>query len=1216
MADITDTTTTTTTTVAPTTSTTTTTTTIAIEKRSPYNDRFKAEQNRTKVLFKPDKYLQQSELNELQSIQSYYLGELGNIIAKDGDIQDGMNFAQESITNADGTISNASFITVKEGKVFLAGKVRSFSEQTVNITGSGLEAIGVRLAQSVITVDDDESLNDPTLGVPSYKSDGADRLHETVELVVGDSAAATIYQFNNGKLYKANVTTELSKITDIMAKRSFDTNGNYRVGQENKDVGFELSVTKDETDPDNLADVVIQGGTAFVQGYEIVKPYPTVIPVDKPTETETVTGEQYVYHPAQTDYYLRNSNVKSVSSVTAQVKRTFVINHAAQDGIDQIVGNLISIEKVYDTDPEKPYKEGTDYVISGNGISWAPPVGAEPLVNHSYKVDVTYNQQLTGKGVDYTVKTSEDGLQTYITFKDATGSGGVGAYLPMENGYITVTYVCYLFRVDTVTLDKNGTFTVHKGQPGRKDLAMPPSLNDPLTLEIGNVILYPNANSGEAVTSVVTNLTMEKLTKIVRRVENLEYNQVINSLDNQTIQEHSPEVLRGVFTDMFVTMDKYDENYDNTSTVTAGKGFKSNVMFSFEDGRITLPKEAEDPYQTNVNKDSSTAHVWGRLISASYKEVPVVSQLLATEFTLVNPYNFFQKEGVLKLDPSEDSWIDTTNIVINQTKTVSYNTGRWWRHKNNVSGGKTNDYYNKNTNWSEKLNFQKKLHGTLTETGQTTVDTQTQFMHVRELKFSATGLSPKDDNLVIRFNGIKCAITPASGYNVGSKEKGSIMADSKGQAAGSFKMPANVKCGKVPVVLQGAKSAATTSYVAEGINRKITDTIIKTYVTAHLTDPLAETFQTLDARQLTGVNLWFGSKDATAPVTVQIRGVSDTGFPNSTVYASQVLQPSEVNISEKATAVTKVRFDDPIMTQPGQQLAIVVIADSDDYTLATATMGHNRLDNGKMVNGQPYLEGVMFESSNASTWSPFQMMDMKFEVLAAEYNPSATIEFDPFTNMQIDEFVLFATYLTPDNTGCTWEYRMLTTDDAGTLDGKSWNPLANLDLTDAENIATQLQLRATFTANQYISPLMSLGDLQLGAFTTALAGDYVGITMDATDAPYNTITCTYVQNLPGKSSVKPQFSIDGGRSWNDFISKPTTKTVATGWTQIQYVETVTTNTSNITDINGGSSTTTTTTVKNPGKMLAKSFKMRLHLASPNPYQRPSVAQLSVAVTDE
>ena len=468
MADISDTTTTTTTTVAPTTSTTTTTTTVAIKKRSPYNDRFKAEQNRTMVLFKPDKYLQQSELNEAQSIQSYYLSELGNIIAKDGDIQDGMSFEQNSITNLDGTISNSSSITVHDGKVFLAGKVRAFKEQTINITGAGLELVGVRLSQRVITVSEDATLNDPTLGVPSYKSDGADRLEETVELVVGDTASATIYQFNNGKLYRANVTTELSKITDIMAKRSFDTNGNYRVGQEDKDVGFELSVTKDETDPDNLADVVIQSGTAFVQGYEIDKPYPTVIPVDKPTETEVVNGEQYVYHPAQTDYYLRNSNVKSVSSVTAQVRRTFVINHAAQDGIDQIVGNLISIEKVYDSDPEKPYKEGTDYVISNNGISWAPAVGAEPLVNHSYKVDVTYNQQLTGRGVDYTVKTSEDGLQTYITFANATGANGVGAYLPMENGYITVTYVCYLFRLDTVTLDKNGSFTVHKGQPGRR----------------------------------------------------------------------------------------------------------------------------------------------------------------------------------------------------------------------------------------------------------------------------------------------------------------------------------------------------------------------------------------------------------------------------------------------------------------------------------------------------------------------------------------------------------------------------------------------------------------------------------------------------------------------------------------------------------------------------------------------------------------------------
>lgn len=1197
--------------------TTTTTTTRAYTPSSgmdfsvsPYFDRFKATDNRTRLLFLPDAYLQNSELNEMQSIFSYYLGELGNIVASDGDMQDGMSYTQDG-----------NKITVHAGKVYLAGKVRSFAEQTVTIQGTGMEYVGVKLTQRVITATDDATLNDPVIGVPSADSAGANRLVEDVQLVANDTSAATIYQFANGTLYTQAITSELSKITDIMARRSYETDGNYRVGDDAKQTGFELSLVKNTSDPTNKIDLVIQPGLAFVQGYEVKKPYATTLTLDKALDTETITGEQHIYHPASSTYSLNFPNVKSITSVSAQVQRIFPINHAANDGTDEITDNLISVDKVYTEGAQAhTYVQGTDYVVKENGVSWAPATGQEPAVNTTYLVLATFNQTLKGGGVDYTLTQTNNGLTATIDFANASGSNGTGAYTPKDGGYITVTYDTYLYRVDLVTLDKNGTFTVHKGQPDREQIAMAPSLNDPLTLTIGTVTIFPNADTGLTNTTAVTNLTMEKLNKLLNRVTNIEYNEVINALDNQTIQEHTPSVLRGIFTDMFVTMDKYDESYDNTSTASTGNGFTSNVMFSFDDGRITLPKDAEDPYQAQIIGDSSTAHVWGRLVSAPFTETPIVQQLKATDFTLVNPYNFFQKEGVLEITPSADNWIDTKNVTVYNTQTVSYNTGRWWKHVgHDVSGGAQQAYYNANTNWGGKDNgWADTLTGSLTSSGgTTTTDEQIQYMRPQTIAFAATGLSPQDDNLVMRFNGIRCPITVAKGYNKGSSETGSIMADSNGTAAGTFDIPENVKCGKVPVVLQGVKSAAQTSYVAEGINRTVTDTVITTYVTAHFTDPLAQSFQTLDARQITGVNLYFGSKSATSTVTVQVRGMSDTGMPNTTVYATAILNPADVNISNDASAVTKVRFDDPLMTKAGDMYAIVIISDSNEYTVATATMGQNLIGTDEMLNGQPYLTGVMFTSSNGDTWSPSQMSDLKFEVIAASYNSSATMEFQPFTNMKLDEFILFATYLTPDNTGCVWEYRLLLSSDTGSLDGKAWQPLANFDLTDAEGTAKEVQLRATFAANEYISPLMSLDDLQFGAFTTALRGDYVGINMDCSDSPYNTITLGYEEQIIGQSSVVPEFSIDGGRSWNAFTSNPTTATVSTDWQSVKYVEKLTTQVSDeleassdptvVTPGTGGDST---------GTILAKNFKIHFKLATPNPYQRPSVRKLSAACTDE
>ena len=182
---------------------------------APYFDLYDPASNYTMLLFNPDRPLQQRELNEMQSLSSYYMKQLANTTMRDGDVQDGMEYTQDGKN-----------ITVSDGLVYVAGKVRSFPKQTVAITGDGMETLGVKVVQNIVTSADDSSLNDPTQDVVSTGSAGADRLKETVQLVANDSTAATVYQFNNGILYRQNLNTELSRVQDIMARRTYATNGN------------------------------------------------------------------------------------------------------------------------------------------------------------------------------------------------------------------------------------------------------------------------------------------------------------------------------------------------------------------------------------------------------------------------------------------------------------------------------------------------------------------------------------------------------------------------------------------------------------------------------------------------------------------------------------------------------------------------------------------------------------------------------------------------------------------------------------------------------------------------------------------------------------------------------------------------------------------------------------------------------------------------------
>ena len=1160
---------------------------------SPYYDRFDATQDRTMVLFNPDRALQNSELNALQSSFSYYLGALGNAIANDGDKQKGMDFSQDG-----------NNITVKDGSVYLAGKVRNFKQQTVTLNGNGMETVGVRLNQQIITAQDDAALNDPSQNSPSYGSAGADRLQETVELVANDSAAATVYQFNNGVLFNQTEDAVLSKINDVVAKHDFNALGSYRVGKDTELSGFDLSVTESQDDPDNMATLNISGGLAYVQGYEVNKPYATQLQIRKSLDTEQIEDEQHVYAEDTKEYTLSFPNVKTIDLVTAQVQSTIPITHNAQDGTDFIVDNVVSIDNVYtEGTGGKTFIQGQDYNVTGNSIDWSIATGQEPAVNSSYMVTVTYNKTLTGNGVDYTA-TIGTGVNAYsiISFDGASGSGTTPAVTPKDGGIITITYTPYLFRTDLVTLDKNGTFTIHEGESARQDVVAPPSLVDPLTLTIGTVTMNPNSDTATCLTSAVTNITFAEMNKLRNRLINLEYNEIINSLDMQEIQKNNPLNLRGVLTDSFTSLDKYDENYDNTNAGVSNP-FKANIMFSLDDGSITLPKSDEVPNDLELDTDASTANLAntkGTLIVAPFTEVNMIEQALVTDPINVNPYAFWSVEGTMALTPKADSWVDESNITIVNTSTYTYNTGRWWAHPGkDVSGGATQAWYNKNTNWDAKSQaamakkekpWAASVSGTITTSGGTQVtDSQAQYMRVRTVTFDVEGLQPYADDLVLTFAGIKCSVTPATGYSAGSTVNGSIMAKGDGSAKGTFTIPSNVACGKVEVKVADEKNDAIASYTAEGINRTVADIIDTTYVTANMTDPLAESFQaTMDAH-ITSVELKFAAKDNTVGCLVQLREMSNTGYPTSTVVGATYLQPSDINVSEDATAWTKVSFDDPISITEGQQLAIVIMSQSNNYMLWKATLGKNLWNTNTLLNNNPYI-GVMFTSSNASTWSPDQSSDLAFRVNIAKYNTQPSIAvFEPMTNVSADEFILLATYLTPANTGCTWEYKLTTDGQTATLDSLPWQPIANYTLNSASGVITAVQLRATFKANDYVSPLLSISDLTFGTFTTALRGDYVSVNVDSSDSPYNQINLSYLEALPGNAAVIPQYSTDGGHTWIDFKANPTTTQYSSDYTQVKYVEALATE--------------------------AKAIKLHLKMTTKNTFQRPRVASLACSWID-
>lgn len=1144
--------------------------------KAPYNDRFKPENQYQKLLFNPNKRLQNSELNELQSMLEYQTARIAGTLLVDGDIQDGMDFS----ISEDG-----KEITVSNGEVYLDGKVRTFNEQTIPFVSEGVFEVCVALEQEVITHKEDENLLDQTIGVESYLSPGADRLKETVVLTSDTTLGVPILEFRDGDLFISKPgNRELTKLNEILAERTFDESGSYKVR------GFDIYSEEHPTNQNKL-NIVVDSGRAYVRGFQVDKPTATRLEVDKALDKKLVQSEAFWYDNRTRRGKLGNSPVAQVNRVTGQVQinRELVNRGPTGDSTDTLAnGSVGSIVKVWTESggvESAVFTQGKDFqLVNGNQIDWSPQ-GSEPPAGSTYFVTYIYNKTMV-KDVDYqvVVEGSLDSQDTYIDFSRLTGNK------PVPNTMVLVDYEYYLAREDLLLLDKDGEIYVQTGQPDALGSVKKPNSSDPFMLILGSITIYPNSITTVPHMSSISRLSMLDLQNMRNRIVNLEYNQAVNALDGPAMEDVNPTVLRGVFSDGFINMSKYDSSHPD-----------AKIGFSFEDAQITLPYASADKKKPVFMEGSSNAHTWGRLVTAPFTEELAISQPHATEVMNINPYHVFNNLAVVKLDPSEDNWIDEEKItVVEETEAETLKVRRWWgTHTNDpwvddeikmISNIQFDDNYDLTGQAGVKEELTGRTGTMLKDGGRRTNESKIEFMRQIDVEFFAQNLRPNENNLVLNFDGRRVPITPATGFQPGS-EPGTIRSNAKGEAKGTFIVPQGVRTGTREVILENKDNLAMTTYVAHGTLKTVEDVILRTRVTLQNYDPLAQSFQFREDRVVTSFDVFFASKDNSKNVTVQVRGITPGGMPDKTVYAETVLEPSDIKISADASIPTKISFDDPLMVDAGKEYALVLITDSDQFTVWIGTRGQNDLETGNRITANPYLTGVLYSSSNASAWTIHQDSDLKFNVYTANFNEEAVLEFDTMKDISADAIVLMATTLTPSNTGSIWDVKMVMSNEGAnvTIEDKPWLPLANYEEIEFNQLARELKLRATFKANRYMSPIMSLNDLLLTSFLSELSGSYVSRTVDASDgAEFNTIRLSLEKFQPGQSTIVPRYSVDGGTTWKKFTVEPRVERATGEFDRYIYEEKVTD------DING-----------------YDSLKVRIDFTTPNSFQRPRAQKLMV-----
>ena len=249
----------------------------------------------------------------------------------------GTPFASLITSNATSIGSAAS---INDGVYFVRGYFVRITNETIildNYTNTPSYRVGLKVDETIIGAKEDESLYDNAKGFTNYAAPGADRfkigLSLTKKLIsdTNDIDFIELLRVKDGKIQKINTKTEYNVIRDYLAERTYDESGDYAIipfnpsvhnslnnKRGNNGIYFDNQKTEQGNEPsDDLMCLKISPGKAYVRGYDIEKPGTTIIDVDKPRDTESLSN---VVLPFNMGTLLKVNNVSGTPKQRETVK--------------------------------------------------------------------------------------------------------------------------------------------------------------------------------------------------------------------------------------------------------------------------------------------------------------------------------------------------------------------------------------------------------------------------------------------------------------------------------------------------------------------------------------------------------------------------------------------------------------------------------------------------------------------------------------------------------------------------------------------------------------------------------------------------------------------------------------------------------------------------------------------------------------------------------
>ena len=558
-------------------------------------------------------------------------------------------------------------------------------------------------------------------------------------------------------------------------------------------------------------------------------------------------------------------------------------------------------------------------------------------------------------------------------------------------------------------------------------------------------------SSAVQVKSVGTpNYTMRDIEKIEKRIEGLEYyislNQLEQSSENLMILDENG---LSRFKNGYIVDPMNDARIANTDDPS----YKAAIHFDkkiLTPALSTFPLDLKYSSATGASifPDTNNAEVGSLSRNANVK---LIGQPYATNFRNCVS-NFWKYDGNAQISPSHDMAHDTIENpvpleidlagVFQDLQEAMPITGTSWDGpitngpSTSVTSGRTTTTITPRSQ-AGTVSSLTVNDGGLDQVGDFVTNVQFQpFMRSRDVKVFISGLRPETQHYFF-FDGVNvnASVSPGSPAAMDARDVqkvgdygAAVSTDSNGILRAVFRIPSGqfyvgdrvftaVDVNQYSSIESASTSKGEITYHAYNITQNKTtiatrmpefgteETATSRNLAARMTqvvrrgDPLAQTFfiksgmgRGSNSIFVSKVDLFFKRKSDINGVSITIREVVN-GYPSNIIlpFSKTHLSPSEVSVSDDASAVTEVTFDAPIRMDVEKEYAVVIQPDANDpnYLHFTSKVGGDDLTAGP-TQGQAVVmdwgDGVLFTSTNNRAWQSVQDEDIKFNLYRHDFN--------------------------------------------------------------------------------------------------------------------------------------------------------------------------------------------------------------------------------------